>query len=90
MKSLRYLNTVLTVIAVLLGLNLWTAWMGQSAAPAFESRAIAAENEGLANAGAQRTQMIDQLKRLVQRVEEQTALLKSGTVKVKVDAAEKK
>ncbi len=89
MKSLRYLNTVLTVIAVLLGLNLWTTWMGQPAAPGFASPAHAADNEGLSNAGAQRTQMIDQLKKLVQRTEELTALLKSGNVHVKVDAEKK-
>ena len=87
MNSLRYLNTVLTVIAVLLGLNLWTAWMATPTAP-LASQAMA-QNDGLANAGAQRSQMIDQLKQLVQRTEELTALLKSGNVHVKVDAEKK-
>jgi hypothetical protein len=63
MRSLRYLNGVLTIIAVLLTLNLWTFWHaspGTAALPGVER----AEAAGLANAGSQRREIIDQLKQV--------------------------
>ena len=90
MKSLRYLNTILTVIAVLLTLNLWTLWTGEnSRITADFATSAQAQNEGLQNAGAQRNQMIDLLRKQVAATENLTALLKSGNVKVKVDAPAK-
>ncbi len=90
MKSLRYLNTVLTVIAVLLTLNLWTLWTSENTKVSADFASSAqAQNEGLQNAGAQRNQMIDLLRKQISATENLTALLKSGTVKVKVDAPAK-
>ena len=83
MKSLRYLNSVLTVIAVLLSLNLWTMWTMSPSAPSMATQAHA--QEGLANAGAQRAQMIDLLRQQVKATDEMTSLLKSGKVKVIVE-----
>lgn len=91
MKNLRYLNSILTIIAVLLTLNLWTLWTGSSSPVAsFAAPAHAQVNEGLANAGAQRSEMIALLKKQISATESLTALLKSGTVKVKVDMPEEK
>ncbi len=91
MKSIRYSNMILTVIAVLLTLNLWTLWTGTAPQVAADFATPAqAQNEGLANAGAQRNQMIDLLRKQVAATESLTALLKSGTVKVKVDMPESK
>lgn len=65
MRSLRYLNSILTVIAVLLTLNLYVAW---NTAPGAEllgsSEAYAQEAGGIPNAGSQRKEMIDLLKQL--------------------------
>jgi hypothetical protein len=61
MRSLRYLNGVLTVLAVLLTLNLWTQWQaapGTAALPQVER----AHAQGLANPDEQRMQIIDLLK----------------------------
>ncbi|MEX2216449.1 MAG: hypothetical protein WD768_20220 [Phycisphaeraceae bacterium] len=88
MKSLRYLNSVLTVIAVLLSLNLWTIWTMSPVAPSVATRAHA--QEGLPNAGAQRGQMIDLLRQQVKSTDEMASLLKSGKVKVIVEGLDKK
>lgn len=85
MRSLRYLNGVLTVLAVLLTLHLLTTWT-LVPAPSFEQQANAQAAPGT-DPGMQRRQMIDLLKLLVQRTEEQTELLKSGQVRVRVEAA---
>lgn len=86
MKSLRYLNTILTVIAVLLTLNLYTQWTGVAAAPLTGASTAQAAEEGLANPASQRNEMIAQLKKQVAASENLFDLLKSGTVRVKVDA----
>lgn len=66
MRSLRYLNSILTVIAVLLTLNLYVAWNTTPAgvAVSFAEEAHAQEAGGISNAGAQRKEMIDLLKQL--------------------------
>ena len=84
MKSLRYLNVVLTVIALLLTLNLWTLW---TTSPSTLMQPPAAQAQGVSNAGAQRNQMIALLKQQVQRTEELTGLFKSGKARVRVDNA---
>ncbi len=90
MRPSRYLHTILTVLAVLLALQLWTSWSGPStpvlAAPA-ESGAKPGAATGIPDEGAQRKEMIDLLKRQVQQNEELIALLKSGQVRVKLEAA---
>lgn len=81
MSNLRYLNGILTVLALLLALQLWTTWM---ASPAPVSVASPAYAQGIPDAGAQRLQVIDQLKLLNQKTEELKSLLMSGKVQVKV------
>lgn len=78
MNAMRYLNTILTVLALLLALNLWTAW---SAAPSLTG---AAQAQGIPDEGAQRQQQVDLLKKLNVRMEEQAELLQSGKVRVRV------
>ncbi|MBI1367444.1 MAG: hypothetical protein GC162_02195 [Planctomycetes bacterium] len=78
MKSLAYLNGVLTVLAVLLALQLWTSW---TSSPDIASPAYA---QGIPDEGAQRNQIIDQLKLLNQKTEEMKGLLLSGKISVKV------
>ncbi len=92
MRAVRYLNAVLTIIAILLTLQLWTAWNAPADAslPRITSEAQASTG-GIPNAGAQRKQMIGLLKAMNEKIEEQTELLRSGGVRVRVtDASEEK
>jgi hypothetical protein len=78
MAGLRYLNTVLTVLCVLLTLNLYLHWStGGDAVPA-------AHAQGIPDEGAQRAQMIDQMKLTNAKLDQLTALLTSGKVRVTV------
>jgi len=87
MRSLRYLNTILTIVAVLLSLHLWTMW---SVSPAGESLSLATEAqaapEGIPNAASQRKQMIDEIKSNTRKVEELLNLFKSGQARVRLEA----
>ena len=56
----KYLNTVLTCIAVLLGLNLWTGLHTTSAGQSLDP-ATSAHAQGRTDAGQQRTEMIRKL-----------------------------
>jgi hypothetical protein len=77
MNASRYFQVVLTVIAVLLALNLWTAW---TASPAgFAQSAYA---QGTVNAAQQRVEMIDQLKKLNATVDRLDRTLTSGNLTV--------
>ena len=84
MKSLRYLNTILTVIAVLLTLNVWTLWTitpgGDALSAATEARA-----QGMTNAGAQRKQMIDAIKKVEAKTVELTKMFKDGRARVRLE-----
>jgi len=91
MRSLRYLNGVLTVIGVLLMLQLWTTWTGGSAsmaAPAMARSQTAPTPGGIPNAGAQRRQMVDMLKRISQQTEVLTGLFRTGQARVRVEASQ--
>lgn len=89
MQSHRYLNTILTVIAVLLTLNLWALWSaGGAAQPSLMSTAEAAP-AGLPDAGAQRMQVVDELKQLNRKVDELAGLFKSGQARVRMEALPK-
>jgi len=87
MSSLRYLNTVLTVLTVLVGLHLWTVWSGGNADSAMmlTQTAHAQSRGGVPDAGAQRLEMISLLKQLVKQSEDTQSLLKSGQVRVKLE-----
>lgn len=85
MRSLRYLNSVLTIIAVLLTLNLYTMW---TASPGGEllSASQEAHAQGIPNAGAQRKQIIDELAALQVSVNDLKTTLTNGSVRVVVDS----
>lgn len=95
MKSLRYLNVILTVLAVLLTLQLWTVWNGHgtpiAAAPSIATPALAQSRgptpgaSGIPDAGAQRREMVDLLKKLVVQTDEVKSVLTSGQVRVRVE-----
>ncbi|QDU35204.1 hypothetical protein KS4_32840 [Poriferisphaera corsica] len=82
-RSLRYLNGVLTVIAVLLTLNLWAMWQSTPGGEVM-SLASKAEAQGIANSGAQRKMIIDELKILNSKAAGITGLLQSGKVVVEL------
>ena len=85
MQSMRYLNGVLTILVVLLTLNLWTLW---TTTPAGEVMSMAqpAEAQGIANAAAQRKEMIEQLTQINSKMTDLNAILTSQSVRVIVEA----
>lgn len=83
MRSLRYLNTILTVLAVLMCAQLWTSWNTSSASLSMTHEAYA---QGIPNAGAQRKEMIEALAKLNAQVAATHELLRSGQVRVQMDA----
>lgn len=84
MKTLGYTNFVLTVLAILLSLQLWMAWLASPVGVP-----PAAQAGVMLDAGAQRQEMIEQLKQVNKKVEDISGLLKSGQVRVKVEGLEK-
>ena len=89
MNSIRYLNSVLTVIAVLMMLGLWTRW-----ADGTDHRPLAmiqsAHAAGIPDAGSQRRQIVDEIKRLSNQVENLSDLFRSGQARVKLDSPPRK
>ena len=85
MKSLRYLNTVLTLIAVLLTVNIWTLWNTAPGANAV-SFASPAQAVGLTNAAQQRKEMISVLKKINSDSAELKSLLANGSARVRLEA----
>lgn len=91
MRSLRYLNTVLTVIAILLTLQLWTTWSAGSAswpgASVAEARARsqAKVKDSGTTPGAQRAETVRQLKKLNQNTETLIDLFRNGQARVRVE-----
>jgi len=85
MRSLRYLNTVLTVIAVLLTVNVWTLW---TVTPGGDSLSVAtqARADGIVNSGQQRKQIIDAIKRVNADTSELKAMFKNGSARVRLEA----
>ncbi len=87
MHSLRYLNTILTILAVLLSVQLWTSW-NTATDPTTSQQAFgprAAYASGIPNAGAQRKQIVDLLKKQVQQTEALADMFKSGQARVRVE-----
>lgn len=91
MTASKYLNTVLTVIAVLLGLNLWAGMhSGSNAAQALDP-ATPALAQGRTDAGQQRATIIDKLEEVVASVDAVSSKLdamtnRAGQVRVEVEA----
>ncbi len=83
MNSLKYTNGVLTVLAILLSLTLFTAWSGSAANPADSGLVGEAHANGIANAGAQRQGILDQLRLMNTKIDAVQAAI-SGGVTVRV------
>ena len=83
MQSVKYLNVILTTIAILLALQLWTSWAGVSSDQSIEWVAPA-HAAGIPNAGYQRKQMIDRLKEVSAKLDELNQQFRSGKVRVQI------
>jgi hypothetical protein len=94
MQSVKYLNTILTAIAILLALQLWTSWVGVSSDQPIELVAPA-HAAGIPNAGHQRKQMLDQLKEVSSKLDQLKKVsskldqlndqFRSGQARVRID-----
>ena len=89
MQNSKYLNAVLTTIALLLGLNLWVG-AHQSPAAAAMDPASSALAQGKTDSGEQRAQMITELKSLNTKIDAMSKKLSDGSIKVKVEGDAKK
>lgn len=81
MKDLRYLNFILTALTIVMTLNLAVAW---TAGPSWLPQAQA---QGIPDEGAQRNQIIAELKRLNNKADEVRDVMVSGKLYVKVAGA---
>lgn len=86
MTGIKYLNSILTVLAVLLALNLWTSWATGPAAQTLAPQQALAQEHGIPNAAMQRKDMIDLLKNLNVEVAGLKTLLTSGQARVRLEA----
>ena len=84
MKNQRYLNSVLTAIALLLAMNLWVN-VHDSDAPALglESQAMA---QGSVSPAQQREAMIREIQALGAKIDAVGTKLTDGSARVKVDS----
>ena len=92
-RSIRYSNIILTVIAVLLSLHLWTLWTAGPAGPPVSLASpaeAAARPVGLPNAAGQRAEIIKHLKAQTRKTDELIKLFKSGNAKVKATMPKQK
>lgn len=89
MNNSKYLNAVLTMIAVLLGLNLWVGAHQSPASAAFDP-ATDVLAQGKTDAGAQRNTMIEELKGLSSKVDALSKKLTDGSIKVQVESKPEK
>ena len=89
MKSLRYLNTMLTLIAVLLTLNVWTLW---TVTPGGNTLSVATEAQaaGMVNAAQQRKEMITALNNINANAAEVKSMLSGGSARVRLEAGSSK
>jgi hypothetical protein len=89
MKTLRYLNTVLTLIAVLLTLNLYAQLTATPAGAAVSptTQALAADQpRGVGSTAAREAAQLEELRDLNAQVARLAAALTDGSVRVKVDS----
>lgn len=85
MRALRYTNVLLTLIAVLLGLHLWTWWSSGAGPGTAAWAAPEPAPSGILNASAQRKEAVDLLKLQNRKLDELVTLFKTGQAKVIVD-----
>jgi len=86
MNANRYLNVVLTVIALLMGLHLGTLWVGAPVDSQLPTMATPVYAQGIPDAGAQRRDMVEQLRKLNIQVEALNNQFKNGQARVRVEA----
>jgi hypothetical protein len=77
MRNLRYLNGILTVLAVLLALNTWVLVAGSPAGQLI-SPTQDAHAQGVGGNGARQAQMLDELKATNKKLDALTAQIKKG------------
>lgn len=80
MKDTRYLNIILTLLTIVMALNLAVSW---SRSPDMLPQAHA---QGIPDEGAQRNQIIEQLKSLNKKTEDIRDLMVSGRLHVTITA----
>lgn len=85
MNNSKYLNTVLTVIAVLLGLNLWVGMHRAPSGSALDPSGTA-HATGRIDAGQQRARMIEELSALGGKIDSVGKKLTDGSIKVQVQS----
>lgn len=85
MNSLRYLNGILTVIALLLALHGWALFAGVGPAAAHAASGKSPTGGGIPNAGAQRKQTVDMLKRISQQMDGLTQMFRTGQARVRLE-----
>ena len=88
MRSLRYLNTVLTIIAVLLTINIYVGLTDDVVSTTPQANA-ASSYAGLPNAGKQRQDMLDELKKLNGKMDSLTSMFRNGDARVIVTGGDK-
>ncbi|MEL7087029.1 MAG: hypothetical protein AAGL98_01075 [Planctomycetota bacterium] len=89
MKTLRYLNTVLTVIAVLLTINVYVQLTGSPAGAAVSTatQAHAADKaKGVGSTAAREQAQLEALRDINVNLKAAVAKLSDGSVRVKVDS----
>lgn len=83
MQSVKYLNVILTTIAILLALQLWTSWSGPSLDQSM-SWTTPAHAAGIPNAGHQRQQIVNQLKDMSVKLDQLNDQFRSGKARVRI------
>ncbi|MEM9420225.1 MAG: hypothetical protein AAGA25_14395 [Planctomycetota bacterium] len=86
MKTLRYLNTVLTVIAILLTLNVYIQLTGTPAGGAVSVAQEAHAADKPRGVGSSAQAQLDQLKEINENLARLSGKLTDGSVRVKVDS----
>lgn len=87
MKTLRYLNTVLTVIAILLTLNVYLQLTGTPAGAAVSvAQEAHAADKPVRGVGSSAQAQLDQLKEINENLARLSGKLTDGSVRVKVDS----
>jgi len=85
MRSMKYLNVILTINAGLLAILVWTQVAGRPVVAAAEAAANdPSPSGGIPNASEQRKLMIEALERVQQSVEASNRLLAEGELRVEV------
>ena len=84
MQSLKYLNTILSVIAILLTIQVWTSWTHNQTDPAMGTTSTAYA-QGITSAAQQRIMILDELKKLNHEVSELHELFVVGDARVLVE-----